>query len=141
MGKGYERSWRKSSRLNRWKFEVIDGRKVRMWLPLPMAEVWEELQAGLKIVRTISEDEVRQKVGTRYQPDPAGGVRRWGSEPGYVVFGGQKVSLDRPRVGRCEGGEVDLESYRKLGSLFHLIRPVGMPMETSMWWSGSPKGA
>ena len=126
MKKGYQRSGRKSSSLGgkqREKFEMVDGREVAMRLPLPIAEVWEELQAeverltgeaGLKILSAVLEDEVRQKVGARYQPDPELGARRWGSQPGYVVFGGQKIGLDRPRVRKREGGEVELESDRKL---------------------------
>jgi putative transposase len=126
MKKGYQRSSGKSSRLGwkeRGRFEVVNGREVEMRLPLPMAEVWEEMQAeverlageaGLKILSAVLEDEVRQKVGARYQPDPGLGARRWGSQPGYVVFGGQKIALDRPRVRKREGGEVELESYRKL---------------------------
>lgn len=126
MRKGYQRRAGKSSAFGSSpgrKFEVLDGREVTVRLPLPMAEVWEELQAevermageaGLKILRALLEDEVREKVGARYQPDPERGVRRWGQQPGYVVFGGQKIALDRPRVRRRAGGEVELETYRKL---------------------------
>jgi hypothetical protein len=39
---------------------------------------------------------------------------RWGRQPGYVVFGGQKVALSRPRVRTRTGEEVELESYGKL---------------------------
>jgi transposase-like protein len=92
-------------------------------LPLPLVEVWEELQAeveqlageaGLKILRALLEDEVRQKVGPPYRPDPARGSVRWGRQPGYVVFGGQKIPLPRPRVRTREGKEVELDSYRRL---------------------------
>lgn len=103
--------------------ELVGGREIAMRLPLPLAEVWEELQAeverltgeaGLKILSAVLEDEVTQKVGARYQPEPERGARRWGSQPGYVIFGGQKMALERPRVRKREGGEVELESYRKL---------------------------
>lgn len=103
--------------------ELVGGREVAMRLPLPLAEVWEELQAeverltgeaGLKILSAVLEDEVTQKVGARYQPEPEGEARRWGSQPGYVIFGGQKMALERPRIRKREGGEVELESYRKL---------------------------
>ena len=39
---------------------------------------------------------------------------RWGQQPGYVVFGGQKVPVTRPRVPTREGQEVDLDSYARL---------------------------
>lgn len=105
------------------KFEVLNGREVAVRMPLPLAEVWEELQAevermtgeaGLKILRAILEDEVTQKVGPAYRPESGLEARRWGSQRGYVVFGGQKIPLDRPRVRKRGGGEVELETYRKL---------------------------
>jgi len=95
----------------RTKFELVAGREVEMRMPL--VEVWEKLQAeverlageaGLQILRALLEDEVRQRVGPAYHPDPAQGARRWGSQPGCVVFGGQKIALDRRRTARS--GEV-----------------------------------
>ena len=105
------------------KFEVVGSREVAVRLPLPLAEVWEELQAeverlagqaGLRILQGILEEEVRQRVGPPHRPDPASGARRWGRQPGYVVFGGQKIPLERPRVRTRTGQEVALESYGKL---------------------------
>jgi hypothetical protein len=90
---------------------------------LPLAEVWEELQAeverltgeaGLQILRALLEDEVTRRVGPMYRPDPSAGALRWGRQPGYVVFGGQKISLERPRVRTRSGEEVELENYRRL---------------------------
>jgi transposase-like protein len=92
-------------------------------LPLPLVEVWEELQvrveqlageAGLQILHGILEEEVRQRVGAPHRPDPGSGAVRWGRQPGYVIFGGQKINLQRPRVRTREGEEVELENYRKL---------------------------
>jgi transposase-like protein len=86
-------------------------------------EVWEELQpevehltglAGLKIIRAVIEDEVRRRVGPRYQPDAESGCVRWGQQPGYVVFAGQKVAVERPRVRTRKGEEVPLDSYERL---------------------------
>jgi len=99
------------------------GRELEVRMPLPLVEVWEELQAeverltgeaGLQILRALLEDEVRQRVGPPYQPTPGGANRRWGRQPGYVVFGGQKIALQRPRVRTREGEEVELENYRRL---------------------------
>jgi hypothetical protein len=36
-----------------------------------------------------------------------------GKQSGYVVFAGQKIPLERPRVRTREGQEVELESYRQ----------------------------
>lgn len=105
------------------KFEVVGGRELAVRLPLPLVDMWEELQAqveqlageaGLKILHGILEEEVRQRVGPPHRPDPAAGAVRWGRQPGYVVFGGQKINLERPRVRTRSGEEVELDSYGKL---------------------------
>ena len=105
------------------KFEVIGNRKLLVEMPLPMVEVWEELQAqverltghaGLQIIGTILEEEVARRVGPPHRPGPASSCVRWGRQPGYVVFGGQRVSIPRPRVRTREGEEVALDSYARL---------------------------
>ena len=115
------------------KFEVMGGRELMVQLPVPLVEVWEELQAdveqlagkaGLRIMQEILDDEVRQRVGPPYRPDPAAGAHRWGRQPGYVVFGGQKIPLERPRVRTREGQEVALENYRRLQQNGRMQRAV-----------------
>jgi putative transposase len=105
------------------KFEVMGNGKLLVEMPLPMVEVWEELQAqveqltghaGLQIIGTILEEEVARRVGPPHRPDPASSCVRWGRQPGYVVFGGQRVSIPRPRVRTREGEEVALDSYARL---------------------------
>jgi putative transposase len=105
------------------KFEVMGNGKLLVEMPLPMVEVWEELQAqveqltgqaGLQIIGTILEEEVARRVGPPHRPDPASSCVRWGRQPGYVVFGGQRVSIPRPRVRTREGEEVTLDSYARL---------------------------
>jgi transposase-like protein len=119
------------------KFEVVGGPELAVWLPLPLAEVWEELQAeverlageaGLKILHGILEEEVRQRVGPRHRPDPDSGAVRWGRQPGYVIFGGQKIPLARPRVRVQAGEEVELESYGKLQQDGRMQRAVAERM-------------
>lgn len=119
MQNRYQRGARKSIR----KFEIVGGRELLMRVPLPMAEVWAEMQAeverlageaGLQILRGILEEEVTRRVGPPHRPAPAGGCVRWGKQPGYVVFGGQKIGLERPRVRTRAGEEVALESYGQL---------------------------
>lgn len=128
MRNTYQSKARKSRKL-----EVVGGRELALRLPLPLVEMWEELQArveqlageaGLQILHGILEDEVTQKVGPPYRPDPASGAVRWGRQPGYVVFGGQKVALTRPRVRTRDGEEVGLESYGKLQQDGRLQRAV-----------------
>ncbi len=119
MRKNYQRKEHKSNH----KFEVVGGRELQVRVPLPMAEVWAEMQAqveelagqaGLQILRAILENEVTHRVGPPHRPNPSAGCVRWGKQPGYVVFAGQKVPVERPRVRTREGQEVELESYRQL---------------------------
>ena len=95
-------------------------------VPLPIAEVWAEMQAqveeltgqaGLQILRAILENEVTHRVRPLHRPNPAAGCVRWGKQPGYVVFGGQKISLEeRPRVRTREGQTWDSEHHSKMKS-------------------------
>ena len=119
MRKTYQGTGSESKR----KFEVMGNGKLLVEMPLPMVEVWEELQtqveqltghAGLQIIGTILEEEVARRVGPPHRPDPASRCVRWGRQPGYVVFGGQRVSIPRPRVRTREGEEVALDSYARL---------------------------
>ena len=116
MSKKYQRKEHKSND----KFEVVGGRELLVRVPLPLAEVWAEMQAqveeltgqaGLQILRAILENEVTRRVGPPHRPNPTAGCVRWGKQPGYVVFAGQKIPLERPRVRTREGREVELESY------------------------------
>jgi putative transposase len=118
MAERYQSSAKKSMR----KFEVVGERQLAVRLPLPLVEVWEELQprveqltgeAGLQILRAILEDEVTRRVGPPHRPDAASSSVRWGRQPGYVVFSGQKVAVTRPRVRTREGQEVALDSYAR----------------------------
>lgn len=119
MADRYQSNGKKSTK----KFEVMGRKEVAVRLPLPLVEVWEELQpeverltglAGLKIIRAVIEEEVTRRVGPRHQPDPALSCWRWGQQPGYVVFAGQKVAVERPRVRTRQGEEVQLDSYARL---------------------------
>ena len=108
MRKNYQRKARKSNH----KFEVVEGQELLVRVPLPMAEVWAEMQAHveelagqarLQILRAILENEVTQRVGPPHRPNPSAACVRWGKQPGYVVLAGQKVPLERPRVRTREG--------------------------------------
>jgi putative transposase len=72
------------------------------------------VQAGLQIRRAILENEVTHRVGPRIGPILPPAVCAGGKQPGYVVFAGQKIPLERPRVRTREGQEVELESYGQL---------------------------
>jgi len=64
-------------------------------------------QAGLKIIHHFLEEEIRQRCGPHGQQS----AYRHGSQPGYIVYAGRKVSILKPRVRAKGGGEVVLKSY------------------------------
>ncbi len=89
---------------------------VRLQMDLPILEVILQTkaevealsaQAGLKIIHHFLEQEIEQRCGPRGQQS----AYRHGSQPGYVVFAGRKVSIDKPRV-RAQGKELALKSYQ-----------------------------
>lgn len=101
---------------------------------LPMAEMMGWLrkgvgelirQAGLQLIELLMEEEVRELVGERSQRRPGRKASRWGSERGYCVVMGQKVSIERPRVRTTEDREVRLGSYE----MFHR----GEPLTETVW--------
>ena len=78
MRKNYQRKERTSDH----KFEVVGGQELLVRVPLPIAEVWTEMQAqveeltgkaGLQILRAMLENEVTHRVGPPHRPNPTGG--------------------------------------------------------------------
>ena len=67
--------------------------------------------AGVLVINSIMGTEQDHLAGKRY--DQTTEVDRWGRQPGYVMLGGQKVSVDRPRLRKKDGKEVVLESYQR----------------------------
>src|SRR6266404_5541249 len=101
---------------------------------LPMAEMVGWLrqgvgalirQAGLRVMELLMEEEVRERVGERSQPQLDRTANRWGKERGFCVVMGQKVPIDRPRVRTTEDQEVRLGSYE----MFHR----GEPLTQTVW--------
>jgi len=85
--KNYQRTAHKSKH----KFEVVEGQELLLRMPLPMAEVWAEMQtqveelagqAGLQILRAILENELTHRVGPPHRSNPSAGCVRWGKQPG-----------------------------------------------------------
>jgi putative transposase len=100
---------------------------------LPLAEIVSLLQegvgnllreAGLALMQTVMEEEVRELAGKRHQQHQARRAHRWGSEKGYCVVDGQKVPIRRTRL-RNSTGEQRLGSYE----LFQRSEP----MQLGVW--------
>jgi transposase-like protein len=105
---------------------------VQMMLPLAEMVGWlrkgvGELvrQAGLQLMELLMQEEVRELVGERSQPQTERTANRWGSEQGYCIVMGQKVPVKRPRVRTTEDTEVRLGSYE----MFHR----GEPLTETVW--------
>jgi len=89
----------------------------RLQIDLPMLEVILQTkaevealsaQAGLKIIHHFLEQEIDQCCGVHGRQH----AYRHGTQPGYVVFAGRKVSITKPRVRAKGGGELPLKSYQ-----------------------------
>lgn len=100
----------------RTKAKVEDSGWLALEAQLPLeqiiAEAREDIEAfaaelGLIVIRRVMEEEIQQKLG----PWGKQSVYRHGSQPGYVVYNGRKVSLERPRLRSREDREVPLSSY------------------------------
>ena len=70
---------------------------------------------GLMAVEEALQEEVSRMVGERHSRE--GSLNRWGSNPGSVFLGNQKLSVQVPRVRDTERNqEMELASYRQLQS-------------------------
>ena len=112
---------------------ALDGNPA-VQMVLPMAEMVGWLhkgvgalirQAGLRVMELLMEEEVKERVGERSQPQANRTANRWGKERGYCVVMGQKVPIDRPRVRTTDDQEVRLGSYE----MFHR----GEPLTETVW--------
>ena len=90
---------------------------VNLQFDLPMLEVILQTkaevealsaQAGLKIIHHFLEQEIDQCCGSHGQQS----AYRHGSQPGYIVFAGRKVSIPKPRLREKGGTEIRLKSYQ-----------------------------
>ena len=98
------------------KGKAEDRQRLTLESQLPMEDLLSRAQEnleglaaeiGLTIIRQVMEAEIEGKVG-RWGQQP---VRRHGQQPGYVIFGGRKIKLQRPRLRSREDKEVGLETY------------------------------
>ena len=99
------------------KYEVVRGQELLVRVPLPMAEVWAEMQAPveeltgkarLQILRAILENEVTRRVGPPHRRlcalgKAAGLCGFWGAEnPAGTAAG---TNARRPRDEPLHGGK------------------------------------
>ena len=65
-------------------------------------------QFGMAIIQAIMDAEISSRVG----PWGKQKAHRHGSQPGFIVYGGRKVSLQRPRLRSADHQEIPLKSYK-----------------------------
>jgi len=69
------------------------------------------VSAGTVMMEAIMDSESEQLAGKRYSREME--VDRWGTESGYVILGGRKVRVRRPRLRNKQKQEVSLTSYEQ----------------------------
>ena len=74
------------------------------------------VEMGVQVAASLLEEDVLKLCGKKSLRDPTRENCRHGSQPGYVILGGQKVAIRRPRVRSIGGVEVDLDVYATLQS-------------------------
>jgi transposase-like protein len=82
-------------------------------------------EAGLALMQTVMEEEVRHLAGERHQQHEGRRAHRWGKENGYCVVDGQKVPIQKTRLRTKDKREQRLGSYE-------LFQRSG-PLEMGVW--------
>ena len=102
----------KSQLINKHISEILSSDNKMMKLAL--IRNYQELI--LIMINSVLADEVTERTGKRYKHDKKQKqLYRWGSNPGSVVIGQEKVPINVPRIRDSETGtEVPLESYNYL---------------------------
>ncbi len=72
-----------------------------------------QLELGRMLVEAVMYCERETIAGPDYNPKQTG-TYKWGSQPGSVYIGDQKMPVEHPRVRDVKKGEIELESYKKL---------------------------
>src|SRR3974377_411395 len=78
-------------------------------------------QVGLQVIRGVLDQEIAALCGTHGQQT----AYRHGSQPGYVIFAGRKVTINKPRVRQKGGAELSLATYKAFQQEGRLQKAVG----------------
>lgn len=102
-------------------------------LPLDIADALRAAEAsleelsmtiGVMLAQELIGAEVEKLAGKRYEHRTDREWSRWGREEGYIVVGGQKVAVERPRVRSTGGEEGELETYKAFQDAERMRRAV-----------------
>ena len=110
--------------VEQWLPEAMDVRGLQELLVQAIEGVATE--AGLRVARCLLEEELRRRCGERYVRSPDREATRFGSQPGVLVIGGQKVPIAKLRARYVDGrGEVLLETEGR-GKRISYFEPSGV---------------
>lgn len=71
---------------------------------------------GMKVFAEMLEEDRTALCGPRHQPSADRRAYRHGHDEGSLVFGGRKVRLRKPRVRSVAGGEIELDTWRRMSA-------------------------
>jgi len=94
------------------QFSVNDADSLRQLMHESLTSFAVEI--GTQVACCLLEDDVVELCGAKSERVLHRANSRHGSQPGYIILGGQKVAVRRPRVRSIDGKEVPLEVYEKL---------------------------
>lgn len=109
---------KKNIQKNRTQIKLVFGEGKRQFPDFDPKALMEEMglelnaiavSSGLILMREIMAREEELLAGKRYEQKTE--IDRWGNQPGYVILGGQKVPVERPRLRTKQKKEVVLDSY------------------------------
>jgi len=66
---------------------------------------------GFQVLQAMMEEEVNRIAGPKGKHRPGRKAVRHGKEKGYVILGGRKVRIKRPRVRSTDKKEIPLVTY------------------------------
>lgn len=72
------------------------------------------LDIGVEVAKALLDDEIEQRIGARGKRVAGRTAYRHGSQGGWINVGGVKASIGRPRLRKANGGEVELDLYRRM---------------------------
>jgi putative transposase len=94
------------------QFSVNDVDQLRQLMHESLTSLAVEI--GTQVACCLLEDDVVKLCGAKSERVLNRVNSRHGTQPGYIILGGQKVAVRRPRVRSIDGVEVPLEVYENL---------------------------
>jgi transposase-like protein len=115
-----KKRYRKMERKVNGKIREIGEGGIVLELPLPMAEVIENLprmigelaqETGILLMSAAMESECTRIAGPKDSKNPSRTANWWGSDLRPVYYEGQQVIMERPRVRGKDNKEIPLSTY------------------------------